>query len=84
MIGKLRVGLGGDPLAGGSGVMRQSQIFLVQLLRVAAKLHIRPIRFIGCIPIGHMRLRIAVTAASTSTSALCVLRLSHRPVYQLV
>ncbi len=43
MIGELGVGLGGDPLAGGGGIMRQCQIFLVQLLRVAAKLHLRPV-----------------------------------------
>ena len=46
MIRKLRIGLGGDPFTGGGGVMRQRQIFLVQLLRVATQLHIRPVGFI--------------------------------------
>ena len=40
MIGELRIGFGGDSLAGGCRVMRQREIFLVQLLRVAAELHI--------------------------------------------
>ena len=43
MIGELGVGLGGGRLAKNEGTMRQGQIVPVQLLRVAAKLHLRPV-----------------------------------------
>ena len=46
VIRKLRVGLGGDPLACSGGVMCKSLIFLVQLLCIAPQLHVRPIGLI--------------------------------------
>ena len=46
MVRKLRICLGGDPLAGGGGIMCQRQIFLVQLLGIATQLHFRPIGLI--------------------------------------
>jgi len=84
MIGELRVSLGGDPFTSRGRIMRQREIFLVQLLRVAAEFHIRAVRFIGSVSVRHIGLRTAITTASASAPTLCVLRLSHRPVYQLV
>ena len=46
VIRELRIGLGGDPFAGGGGIMCQRLIFLVQLLCIASQLHFRPIGLI--------------------------------------
>lgn len=43
MIRKLGIRLSCDPLACGGGVMRQCQIFLVQLLCISAQLYIRTV-----------------------------------------
>ena len=77
VIGELRIGFGGDSFAGGRRVVRQREIFLVQLLRVAAELHIGTVRFVGRVPVRHIRLGVAVSTAATSAATLCILRLSH-------
>jgi hypothetical protein len=86
MIGKLGVSFGGNALASRCRIMRKPHIFLMELLRIAAQFHIRPIRFIGCIPVRHMIMVIiiTVTATTATTTALSVLRLSHKVWYHMV
>ena len=84
MIGELGVGLGRNPFAGRSGVMGQSEIFLVQLLRVTAKLDVGTVRFIRGVSVWHIGLAVAIAPATATAATLCVLRLSHRPVNRLL
>ena len=63
--------------------MRQSRIFFIQLLRVAAQFYIWTIGFIRSVPVGHMWLATTIPTTTATTATFSILRLSHKLCYQL-
>jgi hypothetical protein len=75
MLGVLQVVLGRDRIAAGVGIARELQIFLGDVVGVAADLHIRPVRFIRT---GQRIGPPPIVGRAVAAHPLVVLTRSHR------